>query len=84
MLLGAVDLRDVRMIEGGERLRFALESQRAIRITDEVVGQDFDGDVAIQFGIARAIDLAHAAFAQLVEDAKVSELLADHRITERW
>ena len=56
-------MRDVRMIQRGERLRFAREPGQPIGIARERVGQDLDRDVAIQLGVARAIHLAHAAFA---------------------
>jgi hypothetical protein len=46
-LFQPVDVRDVRMVERGERR-----------------GQDLDRDVALELGVARAIDLAHAAFAE--------------------
>ena len=59
--LQAVDVRDVRMVERGEDLRFALEAGQAIGIVGEGIGQDFQGDIAIELGVARAIDLAHAA-----------------------
>ena len=64
----AVDGGDVRMIQRGQRLRFARESRQAIRIVRERLGQDLDRDVAIQLRIARAIDLAHAPFADLRGD----------------
>ena len=53
--------RDVRMVERRERLRFALEAREPLRIGGERGRQDLDRDVAIELGIARAIDLAHAA-----------------------
>ena len=49
------------MIERSERLRFALEPCQAVRISAKSIGQDFERDVAIELGIVRTIDLAHAA-----------------------
>ena len=40
----------------------------ALRVGGERLRQDLDGDVAIELRVARAIHLAHAAFAQLGED----------------
>ena len=54
---------DVGMVERGERLRFALEAHQPIGIGPQTLGQDLQRDVAIELGIARAIHLAHAAFA---------------------
>ena len=59
-----MDLGDVRVIQRGERLGFAREADVAVRVMRERLGQDFDGHVAIELGVARAEDLAHAAFAK--------------------
>jgi hypothetical protein len=67
-LLEAKDLGDVWMIERGQQLRLAREARSALRISDEGVGQDFDGDVAIELGIASAIHLAHSASPKRAED----------------
>jgi hypothetical protein len=58
--LEAVDVRDVRVVERREDLRFSLEAGEPIGIGGEGVWQDFQRDIAIQLRIARAIDLAHA------------------------
>jgi hypothetical protein len=64
----AVDMRDVRMIEGRERLRFACEAGQAIGIAGEGVRQDLQRDVAIQLRVVCAIHLTHAASAESGED----------------
>jgi len=38
-------------------LRFALEARQTVGIERKQLGQDFEGDIAIQRCIARAIDL---------------------------
>jgi hypothetical protein len=63
-----VNLRDVRMIERGERLGLALESGEPIGIGGERVGQDLDRHVAIQLRVAGFVDLAHAAGADSAGD----------------
>ena len=60
-LFEPVDAADVRMIQRGEHLRFALKSREAFGIGDERLGQDLDRDRAIELRIARAIHLAHPA-----------------------
>jgi hypothetical protein len=45
-------------------MRFPLKPRQAIRIGGEQLGQNLQGDVAIQLRIARAIDLAHPAGTQ--------------------
>ena len=51
-VLDAVDLRDVRMIERGERLRFALEAHQAIGVAGERGRQDLERDLAIELRVA--------------------------------
>jgi hypothetical protein len=48
---------DVRVIQRRQRLGFALETGDTFRISGEGRRQDFDGDVAIQLGIASLVDL---------------------------
>ena len=61
--LDGVDLRDVGMVEGGKRLGFALEPGEPVGVIGKRVGQPLDRHVALERGIAGAIDLAHAALA---------------------
>ena len=68
MLLQAVDLRDVRVIQSGEGLGLALEPHQAVGIGGDRLGQHFERDVTFESQIARAIDLAHPAFAKLRDD----------------
>ena len=49
--LQAVDVRDVRVVERGEDLRFSLEAGEAIGIIRERGRQNLDCDVAIQLGV---------------------------------
>ncbi len=44
-----------------DRPRFALEAVRAVAVGGDVRRQDLDRDRAIEAGVARAVDLAHAA-----------------------
>ena len=59
--LQPVDLRDVRMIERRQQARFARKPSAAVGVGRQVRRQHFDGDVAPELRVARAIDLAHAA-----------------------
>jgi hypothetical protein len=54
---------DVRMIQRGENFSLALEPGEAIGIVNEQVGQNLQGDIAIQLRIAGSVDLTHTAFA---------------------
>jgi len=48
------------MIERGKDVRFPLEARKPVRIEDESLGQDLDGDIASQLRVPRAIDFSHA------------------------
>jgi hypothetical protein len=63
-----VDERDVRMIQGRERLGFACEPREAIAVVGHRERQDFEGDIAIELRIASAVDLPHPPFTDLNDD----------------
>jgi hypothetical protein len=65
ILLEPVNDRDVRVIQRGKRPSFPLEPCEPVWVLRECVGQDLDGDLASEVPIRRAIDLAHAASADL-------------------
>jgi hypothetical protein len=67
-LLQTVNGRDVRMIEPGEHFGFALETRQPLAIGRHGLGQHLDGDGALQVGVCRAVDLTHAARADLAGD----------------
>jgi hypothetical protein len=52
------------MIQRRERLRLAREPGEAFGVERERLGENLDGDLAIEPGVGRAIDLAHAAGAE--------------------
>ena len=56
----AVDGGDVRVVQRGEELRFALEARDALRVGANGVRQRLDGDVAPELGVPGAVHLAHA------------------------
>ena len=79
-----VDRGDVRMIEGGEHLGFALETREAIGVERQGLREDLHGDVAIQRAIMCAIDLAHPALSNRAGNfvrAKASADGESHRPT---
>ena len=63
-VLQAVDRPDVRMIEGGQHLRLAPEARQALGVGAVELGEDLQRDVAVELGVARPVDLAHAAGAE--------------------
>jgi len=80
-VLETVDRADVGVIERREHARFTFEACEALRLADEEARKDLDRDVASQFGVACAVDLAHAARAQQRIDAIGAELSPDQRHT---
>ena len=54
-----VDRQYVRMVEGAGGLRFLPKAPQPLRIPHHLLRQDFDGHVALQAGIPRAIDFSH-------------------------
>ena len=77
-LADLVDRDDVGVVEGGGRARLLGESAEAVRDRGEGLGQELDGDVAAEVEVPRAVDLAHAPRAQLVEELVPAEPHADH------
>ena len=62
LLLGdAVDPGDVRMIEGREDVRLALEAGTPVGVARDRVRQDLERHLPLQLQVAGAIDLAHSA-----------------------
>jgi hypothetical protein len=51
-----VNLGDVRVAQGGQRLRFALEPGEAIRVVGEEIREDFDRHIAIELPVPRTVD----------------------------
>ena len=56
------------MVELGQELRLALEAREALRVRGEGRGQDLDRDLALELRVGGAVDLAHAALAELGGD----------------
>ena len=61
----AVDLRDVRMIQRSQKLRFTAETGKTIRIIGEVIGHELQRYIALELGVVSAEDDTHAAFSDL-------------------
>lgn len=61
-------MRDVWMIQCGERLRFAREPREPVRIVGEGIRKDFERDIAIEPGVARTKHLSHPADADAGDD----------------
>ena len=67
-LFEAVDVRDIRMVQGRERLCLAGEPGQPVGVAGECVRQDFERDVTIQFRVAGAVDQPHPTLANVGDD----------------
>ncbi len=63
-----VHVGDIRVIQRGEQLRLAAKAGQTIAILGNEVGENFNGNVTIQLGIAGAVDLSHSTRAQWGDD----------------
>jgi hypothetical protein len=80
----AINLRDVGMVQRGERLRLTLESRQPVGLMGKAVRQSLDGDLASKVGIERAIDLTHPTLADLGDDFVRPDASARHEGHGRW
>ena len=74
-LVDLVDRADVRVVQGGCGLRFALEAAECLRVVGEFVGKELQSDVATELQVLRLIHHSHAPAADLTEDAVMGDRL---------
>ncbi len=67
---------DVGMVERRNATRLLLEAMHSVGVGSNRLGKDFDGDEAVQPGVAGAIYLTHSAFANRREDLVRTEFCA--------
>jgi hypothetical protein len=86
-----VDREDVRVREGGDGSRLALEPSDSFGIESEPLGKDLDRNLPPQTGIRRAIDLAHPADSQWSNDfvgtqtrTRLQRHRSIHRVSRRF
>ena len=80
----SIDRGNVGVIQRCEQASLALESSHPLTVAHETLGKHFDRDVALQFGIPRAVDLTHPAASKLVQNFVVGEDLSDHEGNSSW
>ena len=71
----AEDRHDVGVVQLRRRLRLALEATLRPGVLPELLGQDLEGDVPAERDLLRLVDDAHAAVADLADDAVVAQAL---------
>ena len=82
-LFEAMDVSDVGMVQRRECLGFAREPRQPVEIARESFRQRLQRHITIQFRVAGAIHLPHAAFANLsgdLEDAEAHTGRKGHRV----
>src|ERR1700747_1423941 len=78
LLADVVDRADVRVIECGRGLRFALKTGECLRVTGNLLRQELKGDEAMQPSVLSLVNDAHTPTTELLDDAVVRDGLADH------
>ena len=78
VLVDVVDGADVRMIQRGGGPRFAVESLQRVRLGDERLGQELQGNHPREPRVLGLEHDAHAAAAQSLENPVMGDGLADH------
>jgi len=80
LLVNLVDGADVRMVQPGSGLGFPLEAAESLRVLGHILGQELEGNKAIQFDVFGLVDDAHATAAELLDNPVVRNGLADHGV----
>ena len=76
MLTNLVDSADIGMIQCRRGAGLTQEALVGLLVLGDVIGQELEGDEAMQLGVLGFIHYAHAAAAQLFEDAVMRNGLA--------
>ena len=72
-VLEPVDRRDVRVIEGGQHLRFPPETGETLRVLRDGGREHLDGHLAPELRVVRAVDLTHATGADGFGEAVLAQ-----------
>ena len=81
-VLDRVNRDDAGVIEGGDGLRFAVQSLPQLDVVEDLGRQCFEGNFPAELRVFREVHLAHAALSELAGDAIVAECRPDH--WTRW
>ena len=71
---------DVRMVQCGCGLGFALKAREDLRIAGDIFGQELQRHEAVQAAVFRLVDNAHTAAPELFNDAVMRDGFADHAV----
>jgi hypothetical protein len=59
---------DVRVVQGGDGAGLELEALEAVGVPGDIVVEDLEGNVATETRVSCAVDLAHAACSEELDD----------------
>ena len=74
MLLEPMERSDIRVIHLREEFRLSLETFQAFLVSRELLGKNFDGNVAFELRVPRPVDFSHAARTDRLDDFVMREL----------
>ena len=80
LLANVVDGADVGMVQRGRGLGFALKTSECLRVAGNFLGQELEGNEAMQPRVLSLVDHAHPAATELLDDAVMRNGLADHGV----
>jgi len=75
VLAGVMDREDALVIESGQKLRFALEARQGMASRTDCASHDLHGEIAVEFGIVRAVHDPHASSTDLLGEEVPTETL---------
>jgi hypothetical protein len=80
-LCDLVDGADIGMVQRGGCSRFTAKPLCCLRVVDELIGKEFEGNEATELEILSFVDLAHTSTAHLFQDSIVRDGLAYQKQT---
>ena len=78
MFANVVDGADIGMIQRGCGLGLALKTRQGLRVSRDFIGQELQGDEAMQPRVLSLVNHTHPAAAEFFNDAVVRDGRADH------
>ena len=73
MFLQTMQRGDVGVVQLGQKTCLSLEAVEVLWVSRELFGKDLDGDITPECSVLGAVDFAHPAFANQLEDFVVAE-----------
>src|SRR5690348_14351328 len=84
VLPDVVNGANVGMIQSRGGLRLALKSGQGLWVAEDLIGQELEGNKAMQAGVLGLVHHSHASAANLLDDLVVGDFLANHGSGMLW